>query len=132
MTHLLDTNVCIDVLRGRPEVLARLRQLPPDDCAVSSITLFELMSGAQKARDPVGESAKVKRFVETMVLQAFDETAAEHAAIIRSDLEQRGLKIGAYDTLLAGQALALNVICVTDNTNEFSRVSGLQVENWRI
>ena len=90
------------------------------------------MSGAMKSHEPIGESAKVKRLIETLVGMAFDEVAAEHAASVRFALETRGTKIGTYDTLLAGHALALGLICVTDNTKEFSRVDGLTLENWRI
>ena len=132
MLYLLDTNVCIDALRGRPEVVDRLRQLSPDDCAVSSITAFELLAGAKKSADPAGEIAKVHTFLGAVVLEPFDAVAAECAASIRSQLDRRGERIGAYDTLIAGHALALGLICVTDNVGEFSRVDGLVVENWRM
>ena len=132
MIYLLDTNVCVDVLRGRTDVTERLRQLSPDDCAVSSISVFELFSGARKSMDPSGEAAKVQRLAHTLVLRSFDVEAADRAASVRWELEQRGEKIGAYDTLLAGHALALGLIYVTDNTKEFARVPELTVENWRI
>ncbi len=105
--------------------------LSPDDCAVSSITAFELSVGAKKSANPDGELAKVQSLLDTLVLESFDETAAEHAATIRWQLDRRGERIGAYDTLIAGHALALGLCCVTDNVREFSRVDGLVVENWR-
>jgi len=131
VTHLLDTSVCVDVLRGRQEVIDRLQTLPPDDCVISSVSVFELLSGAKRTRRPGIESEKVYQLVESLMMQSFDELAAEQAAKIRFDLEKRGVKIGAYDTLLAGHALALNLICVTSNDGEFSRVDKLRVENWR-
>ncbi len=131
MKYLLDTNVCIDVLRGKQGVIDRLQEHSPDDCVISSITVYELLSGAQKSRDPTGESAKVAKLSQVLLVVDFNEKAAEHAAVVRADLERRGQKIGGYDVLLAGQALALDLICVTDNISEFSRVNELQLENWR-
>lgn len=131
MTYLLDTNVCIDVLRGRADVIDRLRRQSPDDCVVSSVSVFELMSGVLGAVDPSREAAKVRLFVNTLLCEPFGEIAAVRAAEVRHDLDRRGQRIGAYDTLLAGHALALGVTCVTNNTAEFSRVDGLTVEDWR-
>jgi tRNA(fMet)-specific endonuclease VapC len=131
MLYLLDSNVCIDVLRGRAEVVDRLRTVSPDDCAVSSITVFELLAGAQKSAHPNRETEKVQRFVDMLVTQPFDDSAAAQAATIRVRLDARGEGIGAYDTLIAGHAMALGLICITDNLKEFSRVDGLAVENWR-
>jgi tRNA(fMet)-specific endonuclease VapC len=131
MTHLLDTNVCIDVLRGESSVIDRIRTLSPDDCVISSITYFELISGARKASHPDREASKIHRLASTLLLQSFDCHAAEQAAMIRTTLENAGRKIGAYDALIAGHAMALGLICVTNNVREFSRVQGLQIENWR-
>jgi tRNA(fMet)-specific endonuclease VapC len=131
MLYLLDSNVCIDVLRGRAEVVDRLQTVSPDDCAVSSITVFELLAGAQKSAHPNRETEKVQRFVDMLVTQPFDDSAAAQAATIRVRLDARGERIGAYDTLIAGHAMALGLICITDNLKEFSRVDGLAVENWR-
>ncbi len=131
MTYLLDTNVCIDVLRGRADVIDRLRLQSPDDCVVSSVSVFELISGVLGSADPSLEAAKVRLFVNTLVCEPFSEIAADRAAQVRHDLDRRGQRIGAYDTLLAGHALALGVTCVTNNTAEFSRVQGLTLEDWR-
>ena len=131
MKYLLDTDTSVDLLRGREDVVAALRRHFPDDCALSSISQFELFSGALKSRDPESAFAKVQRFVDTIVLVPFDEAAASRAANVRSDLEVQGAKIGAYETLLSGHALALGLVFVTSNTREFSRVEGLELENWR-
>lgn len=131
MKYLLDTDTCVDVLRGREDVIAKLQRRFPDDCAVSSVTLFELLSGALKSRDPKSSAAKVRRFVDALTLAPLDDTAADWAAKVRSNLEIQGAKIGAYDTLLAGHALALGLTLVSGNTQEFSRVRGLEIENWR-
>lgn len=131
MRYLLDTNVCIDVMRGREEVIARLRSMSPDDCAVSTVSMFELEAGARKSRDPQVELQKVSLLCDTLNVLPWNESAAKAAARIRVDLEADGRKIGAYDTLLAGHALALGLVWVTDNVKEFTRVEGLLLENWR-
>jgi len=131
MRFLLDTNICIDLLRGRKDVVNRFSALSPDDCAISSITSFELMSGALKSRNPEAELRKVRLAVDTLLEMPFDHEAAQRSAEVRAKLESEGQKIGAYDTLLAGQALALGLAMATNHVGEFSRVPGLPVENWR-
>jgi tRNA(fMet)-specific endonuclease VapC len=131
MRYLLDTDTCSDALRGRKEVIARMKEVSPEDCVVSSVTQFELLSGALKSSRPRSELTKVTHLLEALELRPFDHAAAERAAEVRFNLEQRGEKIGACDTLIAGHALALNLICATGNPNEFSRIPELTVEDWR-
>ena len=130
MTHLLDTDICIGVLRNRPGVTRRLSKLSPADCAVSMVTVYELLSGVRKAKEPEKEREKVERFVGAIIELPFDRAAAEVAARIRADLEQQGTPIGPYDLLIAGQALANNLTLVSNNVQEFQRVSGLRLESW--
>lgn len=130
MTHLLDTDTCIGVLRQRPGMVQRLSRLAPADCAVSMVTVYELFCGVEKARDPAKERQKVERFVSTIVELPLDRAAAEKAAQVRADLERQGQSIGPYDLLIAGQALASGLTLVTNNTQEFQRVSGLKLESW--
>jgi len=130
MTHLLDTDTCIGVLRQRAGMVQRLSQLAPTECAVSMITVYELFCGVEKARDPAAERQKVQRFVAAIVELSFDRAAAEAAARIRADLERQGQLIGPYDLLIAGQAVANGLILVTNNTQEFQRVNGLTLEAW--
>ena len=130
MKYLLDTNVCIEAMRGNPAVVQRLEAMSPDDCLLSSISLFELETGAYCSRRPKVELNKVRILSDTLLLKDFDRDASMKAAKVRADLEQLGKRIGAYDTLLAGHALALGVSLVTKNTREFNRVTGLELENW--
>jgi len=131
MRYLLDTNVCIDVMRGRGDVVHALASLSPDDCAISTVSLFELEAGARKSLHPETELGKVGLFCAVIAALPWTEKAAKESARIRAGLESSGNKIGAYDTLIAGHALALGYTLATDNVNEFSRVAGLEVENWR-
>ncbi|MBI5759591.1 MAG: type II toxin-antitoxin system VapC family toxin [Planctomycetales bacterium] len=130
MRYLLDTNMCIAVMRKHPQVTQRMAAVSPDECAISSITSYELFTGIEKCSDPTKERAKVQLLLNTVHELPFDDAAAAHAANIRATLEQQGQPIGPYDVLLAGQARSCGLILVTANTREFIRVSGLQIENW--
>ena len=130
MTHLLDTDTCIGVLRQRPGMVQRLSQLAPTDCAVSMVTVYELFCGVEKAQDPTKERQKVERFVSAVIELPLDRAAAETAARIRGELERQGQSIGPYDLLIAGQAIASNLKLVTNNRHEFQRVRGLIIETW--
>ena len=102
MQYLLDTNVCIDVLRKREPALSRIRTVPRHACAISTVTTYELLTGAKRSKDPIGEAAKIRQFVLNVHELAFDPFAADRAAEVRADLERQGLVIGPYDLLLAG------------------------------
>lgn len=131
MTLLLDTNACVDVLRGQLTAVTRMEAVSPHDCAVSSITAFELLNGAMRSARPEQETRKIEKFLAAVAVLPFDLTAAEEAARIRFDLERDGQKIGAYDLLIAGHALSAGLTLVTNNTREFARVGGLQLIDWR-
>jgi tRNA(fMet)-specific endonuclease VapC len=130
VTHLLDTDTCIGVLRQRPGMVQRLRGFAPTDCAVSVVTTYELLCGAEKAHDPARERQKVERFLSAVVELPLDRAAAEAAARVRAALERQGQSIGPYDLLIAGQALASGFTLVSNNTREFRRVTGLKLESW--
>jgi tRNA(fMet)-specific endonuclease VapC len=130
MTHLLDTDTCIGVLRQRPGMVQRLSQIAPTDCAVSMVTVYELFCGLARALDPANERQKVERFVSAIIEMPLDRAGAEAAANIRAELERQGTPIGPYDLLIAGQAVASGLTLVTNNVGEFKRVSGLKLESW--
>jgi tRNA(fMet)-specific endonuclease VapC len=128
---LLDTDTCIDVLRGVGSVRKRMEDVSPDDCNVSSITVFELYSGIYFTRQPKGEGIKVDRFLSVLNIVPFDRSAAIEAAKLRQDLESNGTRIGPYDLLIAAQAISSNYTLVTANVCEFGRIKSLKLENWR-
>ncbi|RYD65913.1 MAG: type II toxin-antitoxin system VapC family toxin [Verrucomicrobiaceae bacterium] len=130
MKFLLDTNACIQAMRGHSQVVARLNSQAPDDCGVSMVSVFELFAGVERCREPERESAKVVAFLQPLHLLPFDWDSALRTAAIRWELEKAGKKIGPYDLQLAGQALALDVTLVSHNLREFQRVSGLKLEDW--
>ena len=129
MSFLLDTNVCIEILRGRnPNLQERLQQAGQENLAICAIVRAELLCGARLARDPARELARLAVFDELQDYP-FDSIAAEQYSLIRVHLQQQGRLIGAYDLLIAAIALAHNLTLVTHNTSEFSRVPGLRLED---
>lgn len=132
MTHLLDTDTCIALLRGVPGVLEIAARHVPDDLALSSITRYELLSGAARcleARREI-ETAKVNRFLETLHEIPFDSEAADLAARLRAGLEAKGSPIGPMDLLIAATARANRLILVSGNQKEFKRIPKLKLESW--
>jgi tRNA(fMet)-specific endonuclease VapC len=117
-------------MRGNPKAVARMAALAPQDCAVSVISAYELLTGVAKCGQPQRERAKVQRLLSAVSVLVFDESAAEHAGQVRADLERAGKVSGPYDMLLAGHALSLKLSLATNNVAEFSRVSGLTLDDW--
>ena len=131
VARLLDSDACIDLLRGRSLTLdARVRRWDPGELGISAITVFELAYGAARSSQPDRNRAALTAFVLPFVLVPFDAAAATVAGDLRATLESRGATIGPQDLLIAAQALALGVPLVTNNEREFRRVPGLRVENW--
>jgi tRNA(fMet)-specific endonuclease VapC len=128
-TWLLDTNVLIHAVRGRPaRVRAELRRHGPGDVAVSSVTVAELWYGAEKSNDPARTRAAWSQVLAPYDVLPFDRAAAEHHARVRFLL--RHAPIGERDLFIAAIALAYALTVVTRNTKEFRRVPDLAVEDW--
>jgi tRNA(fMet)-specific endonuclease VapC len=131
MSYLLDTNTCIRYLNGTAAgVLRRIQSLPPQQIVVCSVVKAELFFGAMRSTDPGRTLAKQQRFLDQFVSLPFDDAAAEEYARVRADLTKQGALIGPNDLLIAAIALAHQTTLVTHNTSEFSRVSGLMIEDW--
>lgn len=131
MKYLLDTNICVFVIRQKShEVLQHLRRHPAGDVGISTITLAELRYGADKSRDPTKNHAALEAFLAPLEIVDFDAAAADTYGRIRADLESRGVPIGPLDTVIAAHSLSLSVTLVTNNVREFARATGLIVEDW--
>lgn len=131
MKYLLDSNVCIYLMRGKHRGVAeRVRAHSEDGLAVYSITLAELRFGAEKSSDPLHHHALIGQILSPLTILPFDFRAADKYGEVRADLERRGQPIGPLDMLLAAHALSEGLIFVTHNTSEFQRVKGLQLEDW--
>ncbi|MGZ0656903.1 type II toxin-antitoxin system tRNA(fMet)-specific endonuclease VapC [Coraliomargarita sp. W4R72] len=131
MKYLLDTDICIFIIRRRPEsVFAKLRKLTVGSVGISSITYSELYFGAYKSQNPEKNLSALETFTAPLEILPFDADAAKTYGKIRRQLEQQGLPIGPLDQLIAAHAHSLNLTLVSNNTREFSRVEGLRLENW--
>jgi len=128
---MLDTNVCIRVLRDRPAWARRRFNETADTLCISTIVLTELLHGAAKSARPVENRRAVEEFAGRLEVLAFDDGAAGHAGEIRAELAKRGEGIGAYDVLIAGNARSRGLVLVTGNLREFGRGEGLRCEDWR-
>jgi len=131
MRYLLDTNICIYLARrGPPQVLSRLEHLQPGDVGMSVVTYLELVYGAHKSQRVEANLRVIDQLRRLIPVLPLEASAGPHFGRIRSVLERRGKPIGAYDLLIAAQALALGLVLVTNNPREFARVEGLPIENW--
>ena len=127
---MLDTNLCIRVLRDRPVGLRERFNAEAASLCISTVTLAELLYGAEKSSRPVDMRQQVESFADRLDVLSFDDAAAAHYAQIRAELERRGQVIGAYDMMIAGHARSHGLVVVTGNLGEFGRVNGLRSEDW--
>ena len=130
--YMLDTNVCVDLLRGRNRGIVRYIERHADELAISTIVVAELQHGVFKSNNPTRHLNILANFFAPFEILPFDELAAGTYGRVRSSLERVGTPIGPLDTLIAAHALSLDCTMVTNNENEFRRVDGLMVENWTI
>jgi tRNA(fMet)-specific endonuclease VapC len=131
MRYMLDTNLCIDLMRGKlPAALRRLRRLDVDEAGISTICLAELLYGAAKSSRRAFHELLIVGFCAPLAITAFDAPACEVYGDVRARLESAGTPIGPLDTLIAAHALSVGATLVTANVREFRRVSGLTVEDW--
>ena len=130
---MLDTNICIHVIKNRPEtVIQNFLKHEPTELCISSITYAELMHGVEKSQDAERNRVAMMLFLSPISILEFDNYAAEEYGKIRADLEREGTLIGPMDMLIAAHARSEGLVLVTNNTREFNRVEDLHVENWTI
>ena len=131
MRLMLDTNICIYIIKQKPpEVLVRFNSYEVGDIAVSSITVAELQFGVRKSQQPERNQHALAQFLLPLTVVDFDQTAAATYGEVRASLERQGQPIGPLDMLIAAHALSQKLILVTNNVAEFDKVQGLVVENW--
>ena len=131
MKLLLDTNICIYIIKQQPAtVLRRFLEHQVGDIGISSITLAELRFGIAKSVQQERNAAALDQFIIPLEIVPFDERAALLYGEIRAYLEKRGTPIGSMDLLIAAHALSLRVTLVTNNSREFDRVPSLTCVDW--
>jgi tRNA(fMet)-specific endonuclease VapC len=127
---MLDTNICIITIKNKPQIVREAFNLHDGQLCISAVTLMELIYGAEKSAAPEKNLAVVESFAARLEVLPFDNDAAAHTGMIRSELARAGTPIGPYDYMIAGHARSRGLIVVTNNLREFERVSGLRVEDW--
>jgi len=131
MEYLLDTNICIYIIKKRPiAVFEKFKGLSIGSVGISSITLAELQYGIMESSDPRKNREALEKFLTPLEIIDFDYNATIEYGKIRADLEKRGIPIGPLDTLIASHARGLDLILVTNNEKEFNRIPELKTENW--
>lgn len=131
MKYLLDTNICIFLIKNKPEsVAAHFKKLVLGDVGISSITLAELHCGVEKSQQKEKNRQALDYFLLPLEICFFDDQAAHDYGITQAELEKKGTPIGPLNLLIAAHAKSLKLTLVTNNTKEFSRVHGLKLVDW--
>lgn len=130
LNYLLDTNIVIYVLKQRPLEVREVFNRHQGRMAISSITLAELIHGAEKSSVVARNIAAVEDFISRLAVLPYDDKAAWHYGSIRAALERSGLPIGVNDLHIAAHARSSGLVLVSNNLREFARVPGLMLENW--
>jgi tRNA(fMet)-specific endonuclease VapC len=129
--YLLDTNICIYIIKNKPPlVLKKLQKCRPEDVALSSVTLAELYYGVEKSQSQEKNRTALALFTSSFDVLSFEEKAAHCFGKIRATLESQGKVIGPFDMMIGAHALSLELILVTNNTKEFSRIENLKIQDW--
>ena len=127
---LLDTNICIYIINAKPPaVLARFQKYRLGDIGLCSVVAAELAFGVAKSGSARNREA-LDMFLAPLTILPFDAAAVWIYGDLRADLERRGTPIGSLDTMIAAHALSQQALLVTNNTREFAKVPGLQLDNW--
>lgn len=131
MKYMLDTNICIYIIKKKPvNVLDRFKESPVGSIGISAITLAELQYGIMKSANPEKNQDALDRFLTPLEILDFDYLSTIEYGVIRAGLERKGTPIGPLDTLIAAHAKSTDVILVTNNEREFERIPRLKIENW--
>lgn len=127
---MLDTNICIYTINNKPTTVRDNFIKHHSQLCISSVTLMELIYGAEKSAAPEKNLEVLEGFVARLQVLPYDNAAAEHTGQLRAELAKLGQPIGPYDQMIAGHARSLGLIVVTNNLKEFNRVPGLRLLDW--
>jgi len=131
MKYMLDTNICIGLIRQKPPALIkRLTECAPGDVGISTITVAELIHGAQKSSQVEKNISALEQFLLPIEVADFDQPASVTYGLVRTFLEKAGNLVGSMDMLIGAHALSLDVVLVTNNLGEFKRIHNLKLEDW--
>lgn len=130
LRYMLDTNIVIYTIKNKPKSVKEAFMAHYGHMCISSVTLMELIYGAEKSSAPARNLKDVEGFAARLDVLDYDSEAAAHSGELRAGLARAGTPIGPYDQMIAGHARSRGLIVVTNNVKEFERVPGLRVENW--
>ncbi len=131
MKYMLDTNICIYIIKEKPKkVISKFQALDIGDVCISAITFAELQYGVEKSKYPERNRVALSGFLALIEILPFSEQASSEYGRIRANLERQGNIIGPHDLMIGAHALSEKLILVTNNTKEFKRISNLSLENW--
>ncbi|GGO85208.1 ribonuclease VapC [Marinobacterium nitratireducens] len=130
LKYMLDTNICIFTIKNKPEQVRQAFNRHHGQLCISSVTLMELIYGAEKSAAPEKNLEVIEGFTGRLDVLSYDNLAAEHTGQLRAELAKNGTPIGPYDQMIAGHARSRGLIVVTNNLREFERVPGLRIEDW--
>jgi tRNA(fMet)-specific endonuclease VapC len=130
MKYLLDTNICIYLIKQHPNIEKKLKVLSPGDIGISSVTLSELYYGVEKSQYVERNRRALEKFILPIEIFDFGVEASETYGKFRNFLERKGTSIGSMDLMIAAHAFSLNVTIITNNEREFRRIPDLKIENW--
>lgn len=128
--YLLDTNICIFTIKRKPPEIQELFRQHQGQMAISTITLMELIYGAEKSQATERNLTDIEGFAARLEVLEYGSEAAKHIGQLRAELARMGQPIGPYDQMIAGHARSSGLIVVTNNLREFERVPGLRVVDW--
>lgn len=130
LKFMLDTNICIFTLKNRPQQVREAFKRHDGQMCISTVTLMELIYGAEKSGSPERNLADVEGFAARLEVLKYDQDAAAHTGQLRAELAKAGTPIGPFDQMIAGHARSQGLILVTNNRREFDRVPGLRIVDW--
>jgi tRNA(fMet)-specific endonuclease VapC len=130
LKFMLDTNICIFTLKNKPEEIREAFNRHHGQLCISTITLMELIYGAEKSAAPERNLSVIEGFAARLEVLNYDSHAAAHSGQLRAELARAGTPVGPYDQMIAGHARSLGLVLVSNNLREFQRVPGLRVEDW--
>ena len=130
LRFMLDTDICIYVIKNHPAELRERFNENAGALCISSVTVMELVYGAEKSLKRSLNMNRVEEFTARLEVLSFGDKAATHCGQIRAELARRGMPIGPYDSMIAGHARSEGLTIVTNNSREFTRVEGLLCTNW--
>ncbi|EKT4468322.1 tRNA(fMet)-specific endonuclease VapC [Pseudomonas putida] len=130
LRYMLDTNICIFTIKNKPQCVREAFNRHHGQLSISTVTLMELVYGAEKSAAPERNLAVIEGFAARLEVLEYDNHAAAHTGQLRAELAGEGRPIGPHDQMIAGHARARGLVLVTNNRREFLRVPGLRVEDW--